>query len=256
MNIKELKKFEKIYKSGEWICLVRYTDISQNWHIAKEPFQDTINTDLEIKLIHKKHEHILDAYLKGEVKKIEAYRWSDLIVPFNENCIDTFIEKYNPEYFYYADNKIMKPLDKDFAKIIDDNIMDLIDDKPKNNFKDYGFEADFEGDIFKEINGYFYGIIKTTSTRFLPIMWNEKGKQCEVYTVSLYNLTPIKKEWWENKNYLNKVFYDTCEDCLTILDWFDNKGNVKMQNFSKIFRHERFRLATKEEVKTLYYKEK
>jgi len=252
MNIRELRELEKIYKSGEWICAVRYTDISQDWHIAKEPFQDTINEDLEIKLIHKKHQHILDAYIKGEAKKIESYRWSDLIEPFNENCIDTFIEEYDPEYFYYVDNKNMKPLD--------DNIMDLIDNKPKNNFKDYGFEADFEGEILKKVEELYIGWVNCCLDyrNITPCKWTKYGKNLSTIQTGANNrnLTPIKKEWWEDHNCLNKIFYDTVDDRLVILDWIDYKGNVRMQNSEIIFRHERFRIASKEEIKILYYKEK
>lgn len=70
-----------------------------------------------------------------------------------------------------------------------------------NNFEQYGFKGDFDGEILKEIDGKLIGYIKENG-KVLTIEWNngigtliEAGYQMIYY--SKYNLTPIIKEWYD-----------------------------------------------------------
>ena len=77
-----------------------------------------------------------------------------------------------------------------------------VETKPKNNFKEYGFEADFEGEILKEVKelkgieylGYFVGGNKT----YYPCIWTKSGRIWKTSVSEkdreLYNLKPIKEE--------------------------------------------------------------
>ena len=77
----------------------------------------------------------------------------------------------------------------------------------KNNFKDYGFEADFEGEILKEFKdmGGFIGYVKHQGQIIENLWWgNGKNRFKEEY-----NLKPIKKEWYENPdNFPCLVIYE------------------------------------------------
>ena len=62
-----------------------------------------------------------------------------------------------------------------------------------NNFKDYGFTADFEGEILKELDGTYLGYVVTKDNTPM-CRWNEFGIECvnEESTGVSYNLIPIK----------------------------------------------------------------
>ncbi len=71
-------------------------------------------------------------------------------------------------------------------------------EKKRNNFEEYGFKADFDGEIyFKESCDYMYGLVNNVA-----YFWNKDGF-CyesdidEVERVYKYDLTPIKKKWYE-----------------------------------------------------------
>lgn len=65
-----------------------------------------------------------------------------------------------------------------------------------NNFKDYGFEADFEGEICFQDDDFniFFGFIVEDGKK-LARSWNKYGVSGMSYE---YDLTPIKKPWYEN----------------------------------------------------------
>ena len=75
-----------------------------------------------------------------------------------------------------------------------------------NNFKDYGFEADFEGKILSDIENYYIGYYIETYTYFkekqkIPTFWNKNTGNCYKgagVSNSKFSLKPIKKEWYEN----------------------------------------------------------
>ena len=67
-------------------------------------------------------------------------------------------------------------------------------DRFKNNFKDYGFTADFEGEILKEIGNQYIGYCKSSNDTIIPTIWDERGNSIHN---TAYNLTPYNKEWFE-----------------------------------------------------------
>ncbi len=140
--------------------------------------------------------------------------------------------------------------------------------KPKNNFKDYGFEADFEGEILKEIEelkgieylGYFVGDNKT----HYPCIWTKSGRIWKTSVSEkdreLYNLKPIKKEWYDNPDNIGKLLKaENKETGLNELCTFKHKGKDSItaigldgKEFIGFFSH--FRPATKEEISSLMMK--
>lgn len=70
-----------------------------------------------------------------------------------------------------------------------------------NNFKDYGFEGDFEGEILKEYENQFVGMVYQNEANF-GCSWDKKGRclQPNGFGYINMNLKPIKKEWYEKED--------------------------------------------------------
>lgn len=85
----------------------------------------------------------------------------------------------------------------------------------ENNFEEYGFTGDFDGEIFKEIDSVFYGIVYSEYfERNIVCEWDSYGNVISNYKIDgdYYKLTPIKKEWYENPdNFPCLVIYDDKE---------------------------------------------
>ena len=79
-----------------------------------------------------------------------------------------------------------------------------------NNFKEYGFEADFEGEILKQIGDIYVGYYINGAGCPISCQWWNNG-MCSVGTdvENLYKIIPIKKEWYENPdNFPCLVIYE------------------------------------------------
>lgn len=120
--------------------------------------------------------------------------------------------------------------------------------KPKNNFKDYGFEADFEGEILKELEEKFIGIAWNEYEKdFYPRQWHKNGK---CFCSSEYNLNPIKKEWYENHDNFPCIIISLKTNKPHIAYNYNHlEEKIKQETFSA--KPDKFRPATKEEVLSL-----
>lgn len=119
-------------------------------------------------------------------------------------CISNYIGKYRYINIYSKDNKYEARFCKD---ILGEEIhlvngeFQYVETKPKNNFKDYGFEAYFEGEIFSQYQDEFYGVVYRETGNNWVVIWSSKSGKCynnDGYDIKKYNLKPIKKEWYEN----------------------------------------------------------
>lgn len=134
----------------------------------------------------------------------------------------------------------------------------------KNNFEDYGFNAEFEGEIFKEIDDKFYGVVMYQGS-YHTITWNKIGKVLNasnsLSNLGIFNLTLIKTPWYEiEDNFPCVVIQIWDEDT----DESTNKPRIAT-SYNKEYGYLNcieyidpvlnFRLATKEEVLNLYIKE-
>ena len=117
--------------------------------------------------------------------------------------------------------------------------------KQINNFSEYGFTADFEGEILKEVDGKYVGYVKSRQLRIVyGVVWFKDGECSDMG----YNLTPIKKEWYDvPTNYPAMLIRDT-EEHLGYR-WVDNK-----EDFIKSHR-QGFRIITKAERDKLFVAE-
>lgn len=129
-----------------------------------------------------------------------------------------------------------------------------------NNFKDYGFEADFEGKILSDIEDYYIGYYIETypylkEKQKIPTFWNKNTGNCHKgagISNSKYSLKPIKKEWYENPdNFPCLLIDDSKEPADQNKFWYCPSVGIAEQAI--LFGN--LRPAIKEEVLTLLVKE-
>ncbi len=72
-----------------------------------------------------------------------------------------------------------------------------------NNFEEYGFKADFEGEILGERHGFYIGWFKTPTDKIFHGFWDKETghNQCASVGNAIYDtITPLKKEWYEDES--------------------------------------------------------
>lgn len=162
--------------------------------------------------------------------------------------------------FEYVEKDIAKKLEE--AKEEDEKLypdLEGIKTVKQCQFAKYGFKKpDFNCEIFKEVQGNksrntkrFIGHVINEDGVSYPCIWEEWGK-CEFCTSAKrrkYSLTPLKKEWYEDESNFPCIIVEDDERlilCRNKYEWIDL---IEQHN-------ESFRLATKEEVLSLYKEEK
>lgn len=142
---------------------------------------------------------------------------------------------------------------------------------PINNFKKYGFTADFEGKIHEKIEneyiGYYkkfrnYGKVDSKYNQYIiyPCKWGLDGKCKTILEGDSnydscgdlqedYNLTPIVKPWYEIENSCRVVIMElgTDKEFTGMLYYDDFLENTTLWEFEG----KRWRLATDEEIDKL-----
>lgn len=131
--------------------------------------------------------------------------------------------------------------------------------KPKNNFKDYGFEADFEGEILKEVGDYYVGYFISGDNIIHSCQWNSLGVGYSPHNISgLYNLKPIKKEWYlDNDNfeaYKGKLIANKHNDIRKIEYIYTDCVDVGIECiYHEDLIDDEWQLVTKEDIKQLIF---
>ena len=117
--------------------------------------------------------------------------------------------------------------------------------KKINNFEGYGFKADFRGEILREVNNMFIGYIIQDGCIF-PAMWAKNGIE-ESIRHSEFNLTPIKKEWYEREENFPCIMFNEKTKYFFVLNnisaWISCFKNASS-----------YRPATQEEINSLIIK--
>lgn len=125
----------------------------------------------------------------------------------------------------------------------------------ENSFKKYGFEEpEFKGEILKEVNGTFVGYIMVGATLYAPtphaMTWDYNGRMTMPLLVGdgdRCDLTPIKKEWYEEDNAFPRLMTDGIR--FIVVDGYDKERNVlKNRHYSISLDTPMLRLATDEEI--------
>ena len=127
-----------------------------------------------------------------------------------------------------------------------------------NNFKDYGFEADFKGEILRKTKHDIYiGYVVDGADADYAIEWNSKGDNLLSSRFDRnFNLKPIKKEWYENADNFPCLVYHIYNNSFHIATDTTIDENSRLIRICDKYRpYDVFRPATKEEVLTLLVKE-
>lgn len=107
--------------------------------------------------------------------------------------------------------------------------------KPKNNFEEYGFSGDFEGEILKEIGGIYIGYYIDDNIIY-SCSWIASTGECSID--KNFNLTPIKKPWYKTFegqilkqntiSFLEKMEDENVKDAL---DYLKSLSNTYTETF-------------------------
>ena len=292
--MKTNEEIQEEYKANpeKWIPLWRFPTLESPYQKRWTKVLDDVNyirnndTRAEYKLIHIRHKEVLDAWL--EDNNVEIEQKSNVHQGWIEDS--NFIENYQ-EWLEYrleekkdehsrtsgdTDTTMDNSVDSDNVvskmtiPIIEvDEEMDIEIDEylskqdgyrselDLDTFTAHGFEVpDFEGEILKEVDGYYVGYVITKSKEVMPVRWCNKGYTNGSLQILGFYITPIKKEWyeypdnfpamciWENSSggdglYIFGGYYDGY--------FMDSDGETHQANL--------YRLATKAELMSLYYKE-
>lgn len=230
------KEMTELYNENPSKWTVFYFNKVENGYL--EISDPSWNRVLEWKIVEKDDIEFLDAYNNGvEVEFCEDWGdWTPLEV------VD-FIEEYNHNYSYrIATDKTEEP---EMTKEEEDEMTEEI-----NNFKEFGYRASFEGDIFHQDDfGFLSGCVYINGkTRYM--VWDQFGKtynfDCHELTYANYDFTleVIEKDWFDIPGNFPALMFSgetqaffVCPDKETYLEYINEDD----------------RLATQEEIDSMYY---
>lgn len=245
----DIKEIEKKLESGNYIAVANSKKENKgHWYIFD---YSRYCIDERLVLIHKKHKDILNAYL--EDNSVEIWFKTSAETPYllEENFIKTYDETI--DYYMEVDStaeRISKQYDianmmantkKEFLSKEENEVLQEKHDnnlsidntattdigcnnivpKQLNNFAEFGFEADFEGEILKHEGEYYYGIVDrshytSSLNQWRTAVWNKYG----ICDRRKFNLTPIKKAWYEDESNIGKLIVHKGK--LGVLRYFNN----------------------------------
>lgn len=180
------------YKSRDYILIVKQNGFENLWYKFNR-IGDDIEEDLELiqdkraKLIHKKHEDILNAYLKDNNVEIEVYEKmdndyalldKDFIVTYNENYLYRLKQKFPIFKYNKEDNMVVKFTNKNTSICVFEDSINSIGNIIKNdNLEDYNNEGWITLSYNKEKDLY---------NRQPVICWDDEDKL--EFTLGYYNV--------------------------------------------------------------------
>lgn len=263
MNIEQLKE---LWDTGDYVC---YMDNKQDF-IWKINMPDFDGLDVQgYKLIHKKDSHIADAVIENpdvEVEwRVEGRYWDYPFVSMEDaEFFETYSTDINVDYRLkepkqdfnggYADEEAFKAVDEFL-----DNVCSACDthktyckcDNPEEKETisitsedgvEYKFEKpEFSHKLYEIVDNVIFGRVwNTKEAKWKPKRWKLNGGVLGARELNYYDLTPIKKAWYED------------ESLLPILVYSDLKKFEVLNNFAD--KRSSHRLATKAERDSLYCK--
>ena len=194
------------------------------------------NYDALINLGYKPSDNITNAFRNDFETHLRIE--SDIVDWGHKNCIGAM---ENPDYW-----------SKDREIHLVNGEFEYVEIKPKNNFKEFGFKADFEGVICFQDDDFniFFGFIVEDGKK-LARSWNKYGVSGMSYE---YDLTPIKKEWYENPDNFPCLVYMEDKRDEEDKGYYTVLGNMNSYK-SEFLIANIIRPATEEEVLALLVKE-
>ena len=246
------EEMKELYETGGYVA---YTDNNGVWR--KTPKQSSlIMWNLNHVLIHKRHAKIAEEVAKNPDVEVEVRDKYTILTSHPPQAKWDFVEYFFEGYSEDEDYRLKPKEEKEDEQRQSRN----------NNNSDMDLEKNRETISITAPDGIVYGFEKPNSfdveiervigTRAYGYIYNDKlingiaqqswdlidGKGSSYLIDGNQNLTPIKKEWYEDENLLPIIVYSDLKG-LEILNTFGDKRNSH-------------RLATKEEVMSLYWKNK
>ncbi|MEA1973660.1 MAG: hypothetical protein U9N34_10290 [Candidatus Cloacimonadota bacterium] len=109
------------------------------------------------------------------------------------------------------------------------------------------------GEILKKVDDTYVGWVQTKH-EVITVGWIIRDKM--VFSSNLnFNLTQIKPKWYQDKNIIGKLVYDTINSELLEVEDIIN-GKIRCIGCPVLLNHDELRPATKDEVLSLYYENK
>lgn len=239
---------KELYAKGNHICVAQGWLGVNNYNIIENPdFEE--RPYLKYYFIHNSHRDILQAFFQG--RKISArLRYGYKI------DIENFIEQYNPYYRYIIEEE-QEGVPEDVAS---EDLVGLKAVKKECQFKKYGFEVpDFECEILGRDKGKISAIVTSQKSTPSICIYDFLGACYEIDTAngrllrwSLRDLKPIKKEWYEHESNFPCLVVDKKNEMRKAISFELKTQRIIFENelYSNICNG--WRLATKEEVLSLY----
>lgn len=153
----------------------------------------------------------------------------------------------NPKY------KQVHLIDGEFEFVADEQ-------KQECQFAKYGFEVpEFQCEILSKYGSWLMGYVVINQGQApTPCMWFEHDGACSIHAE--YNLTPVKKPWYDTVDWKSGVpIIDTDTNKFHGIGYHRYKNSIETQRGVTIIQDitcDEWRLATKEEVLSLFKEEK
>ena len=219
-----------------------YTPEQQTTTLKNDKYADVFNKTIKLSNFLKKN-NAYDEFVKNF--DLSYYRK----LTFSSKANVNFINAFSWISSHVDDDKDWSDLSNkwDELKYVSYDMNWLIHkkenlDRSKNNFKDYGFTADFDGEILKEIDNQYIGYYKRPNDNIISTIWDKKGNSIHN---TVYNLIP-NKEWFETDTH----WIMTKENNTN----FSPKRKFKMvwtEEMKNSLKETGWRFATIEEIKHL-----
>lgn len=107
--------------------------------------------------------------------------------------------------------------------------------KTKNNFGKYGFEGDFEGEIFKQENDYFHGLvinnIQYPKGNLEYHKWDRDGSVLVGFNSN--KLTLLKPKWYEDANNFPALIKHKHTGSWAMVQSYNKKGKCRILHSQK-----------------------
>ncbi len=253
------KEMKKLYEEGNHICVSRWVEsesrLSSDKGFGINERPDFSDPNGEFKLIHKRHERILDAALAGKEILVCPDGYTKYV-----KC-ENFIEEYNCNYSYVVKREETNYDFQEFSKAID---------------KQLGKECAIEAPDYKQIAYVITRPPKCFGSNYRGVRdftfnWNNEDMDTTLNTKEtvicgqdwLNGIFNLKRYGFEIEFEIKKPWYEIPDNFPCVIKWKDRdkdcfdvavrykRGEI-FGNVDSYFTVEAIERATKEEVLSLF----
>ena len=255
------EEMKELYRTGEYVCYWATPD-NEHWQNRDKWFKTASPTwviEYRYKLIHKRHADIAEKVAKNPDTEVESTNvYGDDGEPMLFTTAVSFFKWYNEKYEYRLKPQEAKEDEQRQSRNNNNSNMDLERDRETISITApdgtvYEFEKPNFNIVMHEVrNRFIFGRVNE-----MPVVIGIDGRILDSDYVSIGKfLTPIKKEWYEYPENFPALVINSKE--LYLVNSYKD-GWVSFRKYEKDAYNlnlEHYRLATKEEVMSLYWKDK